>query len=953
MPVERHFLGWDAPVTTKVQQFLLPSQLSGPVDLENQLIVVPTRQAGRRLREALAMHCAEQNTALLSPRVVTPTFFLHSEHESGKMANQTEVTAVWIDVLMRADLSQYSEFFPARTAEQSFTWAMHTGGLLQRLRDTLVDGGHRIADIYDSFGNILEEQERWEDMAKLEAAYLARLEELGLEDPCKITLQRAEKAELPKEIERIVVAAVPDPTPLMLRALECLALQVAIDILVHAPESMADCFDDWGRPITDRWSESQIAIPGAKRNLLLTGSPMSQSRKVVEVMAEESNRFGPADVAIGVPNSEVTPVLMADLADKDLIAFDPAGKSMAEHPLYRLLDSVHALVTEKTYSSFSTFLRHVDVLTFLKQKHNLSSRWLLEELDEFQNHHLPLEVEDITYRFLHKGSGRQEDYRGFRNLGKAVMFIHEQLELFHDEDIDSAVRSLLQTLYEVRTVNPSDPEDEEFIAASGLIDAALRELSSDVISRLDIEKENALEMLLQRLATQRYYVERKGAVVDLEGWLELPWNSARLLIVTGMNDGFVPDGHLGDVFLPDTLRKQLNLRCDADRLARDAYLMQGLIESRHRDGRVCFLASKTGAARDPLKPSRLLFRCSDGELLQRARQLFGDPEDEQDSYPPTISFRLEASPPADVSADKLNPTRLSVTKLKEYLICPFRFYLTNVLNMEEVDDDKVEMDALDFGSLVHDVLRKMAQSDEMSRCENHLKLSEFLCSEAENWAAERFGHPLPLQIRIQLDAAKQRLRAAARVQADLVKAGWEILHSEVRIEAELSGMPISGRIDRIDRHIETGQIRILDYKTSDNSQRPDEAHFGSVAHEVADYMRVNVRGKEKRWVDLQLPLYRMLLTKEEFSEKKIELGYFNLPRATDDTGVVVWEDLDDDLLKSARTCAESIIEDIRNRRFWPPVERVQYDDFASLFPADVPDCIDVAAFEAFMRRETK
>ena len=78
MPVERHFLGWDAPVTTKVQQFLLPSQLSGPVDLENQLIVVPTRQAGRRLREALAMHCAEQNTALLSPRVVTPTFFLHS-----------------------------------------------------------------------------------------------------------------------------------------------------------------------------------------------------------------------------------------------------------------------------------------------------------------------------------------------------------------------------------------------------------------------------------------------------------------------------------------------------------------------------------------------------------------------------------------------------------------------------------------------------------------------------------------------------------------------------------------------------------------------------------------------------------------------------------------------------------------------------------------------------------
>lgn len=294
-----------------------------------------------------------------------------------------------------------------------------------------------------------------------------------------------------------------------------------------------------------------------------------------------------------------------------------------------------------------------------------------------------------------------------------------------------------------------------------------------------------------------------------------------------------------------------------------------------------------------------------------------------------------------------------MTKFKEYLLCPFRFYLKNVLDMEEIDDEKEEMDALDFGSLVHDVLRKMAQSDEMSRCDNHLKLSEFLCAEAENWAAERFGYPLPLQIRIQLDAAKQRLRAAARVQADQVKEGWEILDSEVRIEAELCGMPIGGRIDRIDRNIDTGHIRILDYKTSDNLQRPDEAHFGPVADEVADYMRVNVDGKEKRWVDLQLPLYRILFPKDESCDSKIEVGYFNLPKSIDGTGVVIWEDVDDDLLESARACAESIVEDIRNRRFWPPMEKVQHDDFGSLFPARLPDCIDVAAFEAFMRKETK
>ncbi len=948
MAVELHFLGWDAPVTTKVQQFLLPSQLQGPVDLEKQLIVVPTRQAGRRLREALALHAAEQNTALLSPRVVTPAFFLHSEHEPERVANQTEVTAVWIDVLLKADLGQYSQFFPGPESDQSFTWAMHTGDLLQRLRETLTDGAQRIADVLASFGSILEEQERWDDMARLENAYLRRLDELGLADPCEIKIRRAEAPELREGIERVVVGAVPDPTPLTIRALEHLASHIAIDILVHAPESTADCFDKWGRPITDRWSESLLPIPDAERNLILTGPPSAQSRKVVEIMAEESGRFGPADVAVGVPHSDVTPILMADLADRALTAFDPAGKSLTEHPLYRLLESFHALTTEKTYAAFSGFLRHPDVLTFMRREHDISPRWLLEELDTFQNKHLPLGMEDIVHRLLGRTEG-QDDHPAFRSLPKAVRIINQQLQQFRNGDIDSAVRSLLQTVYVVRTLNPDDPEDEEFIAASELVDSTLRELTSEVFGRLGIKKEDVFGILLQRLAVQRYYVERKGAVIDLEGWLELQWNSARLLIVTGVNEGYVPEGHLSDIFLPDTMRKQINLRCDADRLARDAYLMQALVESRSNEGRVCFLVGRTGASRNPLKPSRLLFRCSDAELVRRARQLFGDPADRPDSYPPTVSFRLQASPPTDVRAEKIVPVKLSVTKFRDYLACPFRFYLKHILGMEELDDEKAEMDALDFGSLVHDALATMAQNDEMKRCKEHLKLSEFLCSEAENWARARFGHPLPLQIRIQLDAAKQRLRAAAKVQADLSREGWEIMNSEIRIEAELAGMSIGGRVDRIDRHAETGRIRILDYKTSDTLQKPAEAHLGSVADEIHDYMVVSVDGNDKRWIDLQLPLYRILLPEHNFPGNSVELGYFNLPKSTDETGVVIWEDVDDHLLESARICAGSVVKDIRNRRFWPPLKRVKNDDFEGFFPGEISDCIDVEDFEAFIR----
>ena len=343
MSVELRFLGWDAPATTKVREFLLPQELTGPVDLARDLIVVPTRQAGRRLREALALHCSSQKTALLSLRVVTPAFFLRPEDEAGTVAAPLEVAAVWADVLMKADLGRYGGLFPARAPSQDFLWALRTGEMIEGLRNTLADGGYRIADVYRDFGAVLEEKERWHDLAELETAYLERLSALGLQDPCVWMLQHAESSEPPGGAERIVLAAVPDPTPLMVRKLEHLATRIPIVVLVHAPEALADCFDGWGRPLPEKWRERRIDVPDPDANIVLSGSPWSQSQKVLELMAQEAGRFGPADVALGVPDEEIIPFLEADLAGAGLVPFNPAGKPAAQHPLAQLLQAFRDL----------------------------------------------------------------------------------------------------------------------------------------------------------------------------------------------------------------------------------------------------------------------------------------------------------------------------------------------------------------------------------------------------------------------------------------------------------------------------------------------------------------------------------------------------------------------------------------------------------------------------------
>jgi len=96
-------------------------------------------------------------------------------------------------------------------------------------------------------------------------------------------------------------------------------------------------------------------------------------------------------------------------------------------------------------------------------------------------------------------------------------------------------------------------------------------------------------------------------------------------------------------------------------------------------------------------------------------------------------------------------------------------------------------------------------------------------------------------------------------------------------------------------------------------------------------------------------LYAILLSSDPELRGPFELGYFNLPKAADDTSVVLWDDPSSALLASARACAEGIVSDIKRRRFWPPAQKPKYDDFESLFPADPASCVNAEAFEVFLK----
>ncbi|MDZ7619655.1 MAG: PD-(D/E)XK nuclease family protein, partial [Patescibacteria group bacterium] len=250
-------------------------------------------------------------------------------------------------------------------------------------------------------------------------------------------------------------------------------------------------------------------------------------------------------------------------------------------------------------------------------------------------------------------------------------------------------------------------------------------------------------------------------------------------------------------------------------------------------------------------------------------------------------------------------TSLRVTEVRDYLACPYRYYLRHRLRLNAMADDAMELDGAGFGSLAHDVLQDFArspasQSTDREEIEAHLNVALDRAADAQFGAL-----PLPA-VRVQVEQLRWRLRAFARWQAGWAAEGWRIEQAEVAPEPGkallvVDGQPMAlrGRIDRIDVNPGTGERVVFDYKTSEGGNPPEKTHR-----------------EHEEWIDLQLPLYRHLLAGLGIAGP-VKLGYILLPKDTGKTGASMaeWTDAD---LASADATAAAVIRNVRAQRFWPP-----------------------------------
>lgn len=900
MTLARHFHGWDTPALTAAVEILVRGWSgNGPLDLRSTRIVVPSRHAGRRLRAELARFADKKGSAVLSGAIVTPEHLLPLPPDT---ASDAEVLALLAHQLLeRRQANALQALLPAAGTEWTFSFALGIAGQIQDVRRQLAEGDRSAADLIPLVSD--DERERWADIAKLEKGFLNQLRKLGLKDPLEAMREMARRPPETISSIRVVSLFVPDYSPLAARALQALAAAGDVQLHLLAPESEADRFDAWGRPIPDRWEDQPLPIAESQIQVFEQAPDETGALAALLLEAERQGRA----LTVCAPDPGNARALVRRLQIEGRPLYLPNGVPLASTAPGRLLGAWLALLDRRDYAAAAAFLRHPDAQDWLVRQLGLGdAASLLAELDDCQNKHLPATFDDLLRftKFAAPDSGL------FRALEEIKGHFGDDWPVF------------LADLYDCRNPSPAAPDDPLFTEAAKAL-ADLLSAVAEAARRLRLAPDESNALLRTALAREKIFPRPNSSVVrETTGWLEVQWETTPALLLADMREGLVPETRIGDAFLPDSLRVRAGLAGNRAAFARDLFLARALLESRPPGG-VRFLYSRRAANQDPQLPSRLLMACPDDELPARVDLLFARPalRSARPSAPARPVLRL--APPPCTSAQI--PPSLSVTAFKAYLDCPFRFYLGHVLGMRPQDDGARELDAMTFGTLAHDALRILAKHPAL---DDEGALQGLLLTELDRLAKKQFGNHPSLAVLVQLESLRQRLRAAAQVHAATVREGWRIVSAEEKYEAELetpdrsAKMLLRARIDRIDRHMDDGRIRILDYKTTDAGKSPDETHYKS---------------RRTEWADLQLPLYRFLYA-QLHPEVAISVGYFNLPKAATETRVV---ELDfrsktgADLYPSALDAARAVVARIQAREFWPP-ERVNaaYDDFAPLLGAD-------------------
>lgn len=283
------------------------------------------------------------------------------------------------------------------------------------------------------------------------------------------------------------------------------------------------------------------------------------------------------------------------------------------------------------------------------------------------------------------------------------------------------------------------------------------------------------------------------------------------------------------------------------------------------DGRGVYLSWRASDGERPLGCSPLLERWK----LARGFKAWPQTDDARGMLALSPAPQARPAPQLAPGHGAHLPARLNATAYESLRSCPYRFHAEVILGLREDEELEEGLDKRDYGTWLHEVLRRyheadptLAQFDADAEVDRLWQAAEAVTAEKGWDAAERRAAFLPFF------AAFARL-ARVYVQwwsEQRTSAGAEVLRMELPVQAECDelralGVTLSGQLDRIDSVRAATEVgprawRVIDYKTT---------------AKAALQARVKVPTE-----DTQLAFYAAMLFLQEQQMPGLAAGYLSL-----------------------------------------------------------------------------
>ena len=909
-------IGWDGPALELLAVKLLDEKILADDDLRRATFVVPTAESGRSLKEYMAQRAGRP---LLMPRMTVPGHIIELP-DVPNAATPMDTEAAWLQVLLevadevkRDENGEWFHLFPKAPVGNVMLWAANMARQLQQLRDQMEQEcltaryGDLIQDYYpdfvarrnDAWKRFLGRmQERWAAVRRIFAAVDARLKAQGLATAEEITAMAVESPQARRQGSLVVLACVPELSPLNeLYLRHCMARgQHRVLVLVNAPAGELCHFDAFGRPLVKdadgarhaRWltnaiplhvdGDGQPTTHEGLRHIHLVPDADAMGAKAVELAGGKDS----AGVVVGACDSAMAPAIHAAFLrrkENPWVLNIPSGLSLAasaEGQLPELL--ADALEIPYRYPDFNA----ADLTAAIKEPNMLAP---LVQL---------LRNAAMQQAYAAGQNGPKADLSAFNKCLDDVMAEHypahpdyllKQLaaacgeggaQHAHHLYAQDACR-LLQQCWQ------GAPQ-----AAEALLELADRlrlsrapfggSLLADALSRVaayftgrgrKCTPQVRLCLLRRELedavAKQRPLLPKERTNGDLAGWRELPFCRGEHLIVCGMHNDCVPERPRTDVFLPDELRCSVGLLSSESRTARDSYLLTALLHS--RPGNVHFILARTRADGTPPAPSTLLLRCGDdkGELAARAAYLFHESKDvfEKPPYRHWSLLRSAAPPEGEmgnvsqiIRRDNVPVVNryaaretFSPSFLRGFLACPLRFWLNHLLDLNPGNaypDDLSELQPNAFGLAMHEVLNRfvakykdaacLPQGDEQTATDT-MKHDIFSITDD---VFKQYGGSSRIIMRVQKEQLQAAMAAFAALHyRDLTEGGWRNMARECPLRHPFTlddgtKVLLDARIDRIDCRERDGRTEWRIIDYKSNDKQPNDNHYAPMGDSEND-----------------------------------------------------------------------------------------------------------------------